>query len=727
MKHKKFYKKEYFLQLLIFVFYIANFIAILNSGYYVDDSININTPGVVYSNISIFQFTLKIIKNWMNAGRFYPFAFYMYSFFSIVSSRIIYKILIVISIYLNSLLLGQYLMEITQSKKIKYYVMIIFPVLIQLTCEFNNAIYAYHMLMQVMFLCILLSLLMLVRYIKNKKWYQCLVSAFFFLLALGLYEVAYTFIIAVFLTVYVYLKKVKRTLQVMMPHIIVTFVMLTITIYLRLTVQQIGYDGVSIRLDIGRVFITLLKQCITAFPLVRYLVYHNPIYFYTCKGILNNIQFMDILVVLLFFIVLFSIKKFVSDDKKYNNKITLFLIAISIFILPGTLIAISSRYQDSIGWGSGHLPAYIQSFGLAIIGAMIYMVINTIRSKNIRLAIKTFCLILFGIIIILNQQIGRLSVDSNNEYFRWPRENMQQAIKMGILSDITTEDTVIGTTTYIFDTTESTNFYSREMKRLIHGKSQSELLNELVEQENVNNIYNMAGKNYFATYSYSDKNGGYVILGECAEVELDAERNNVVRIAVVNPKIYLQGDLSNNNVISLAVSQTLNTNEYADTPFLLDNMKLLYDNDNSKLYELETNGKIDIKSLKYSENEITTMYGKLGKGFSSVEGETPNQWMWLSNDAELEIYNYVKQDMDYHLRFNIASVYQETSNLDFYINDALYQYSLNSDGVVIEKDIKLKWGKNVLKFKTDAKRADAPQDPRELYLRITNFDFTLMK
>jgi hypothetical protein len=165
------------------------------------------------------------------------------------------------------------------------------------------------------------------------------------------------------------------------------------------------------------------------------------------------------------------------------------------------------------------------------------------------------------------------------------------------------------------------------------------------------------------------------------------------------------------------------TNIIKEPPIFSDNNNLAFFNMatfNKDYYSQYTDDELD--KIKKQILNINTF--SLGDGFSVIEGEKPNQWMWLSNDAKLIVNNYSNNDSEYNLKFKISSNYIDISNLKLYINNDLYKYQLNSDGVNINLNVVLKSGKNIISFKTDSKRVVAPNDPRELYLKITDFNFS---
>ena len=727
-------EEEHFIPITIFIYYLLYFSIILKSGYYGDDALNSNARGVVYNNNSILNLTFTIMKSWFDGGRVFPFAFYVYELFSLVSSRIIYKLLILITIFINNVLFGKYVKSVTGSDKLKYTVMLLFPIFIQLNSDFANPIYSYHMLMQITLMWLFLSLNSIISYIKKGKKFRTIFSTLFFLIALCTYEIAFTFIVILFLTVYAYTHNIKKTIKILTPHLLVLVIMFLINIYFRSTAPQIGFGSVTINWDFYKILITYLKQCFSAFPLARYFTtFGKAEYPYTLKEIISGIQLLDLELVIFFFFIIKQIKKSEKSEVNILNKGIVILIAFLFYIMPGVLIGMSSKYQAELSWGTGHLPSYMQSFGFTLICAILIISMGQIPFKKYNIILKFFGSVIVIFLIIINQQVGRISVENSNAYLRWPRENVENAIRVGILEDIASGNVLIGTTNYTFDAQDSTNFYSLEAKKQILGKSKAEIINELVLKNVDNNIYNMTeDRRRFAIHSEADKNSGYVIIGECMDIELNYEKTDVKCISVINPKIYIQGDFKDKNIISLMVADSAKPYQYKRKTFLLSEMEVLNEEKTNRLYQLKFDGKIDINSLVLTSEDITyvpiatasQIYYELGKGFSGIEGVAPFQWTWLSNDSELIVYNYLNEDISYHMIYNIYSGYEETSYLEIYVNDKLSsKYSVNSKGTTIDNDIELNLGQNIIKFKTDAKRVDAPGDPRELYLRVTDFNF----
>lgn len=179
---------------------------------------------------------------------------------------------------------------------------------------------------------------------------------------------------------------------------------------------------------------------------------------------------------------------------------------------------------------------------------------------------------------------------------------------------------------------------------------------------------------------------------------------------------YTENDY-NNLAKSLAEVLKIEPSVSANNQLVFFNMNN-YNNNYASLYsEKEL---YNLKQKVYNQNTYS-----FRNGFYSVEGEKPNQWIWISNNAEILLNNPSKKDKMITTHFNITSGYIEKSNLYIYINNKLFkEYKVNSDVKTISLQFVLKKGNNVISFKTDSQKINAPQDSRELYLKITNFDFT---
>lgn len=108
-------------------------------------------------------------------------------------------------------------------------------------------------------------------------------------------------------------------------------------------------------------------------------------------------------------------------------------------------------------------------------------------------------------------------------------------------------------------------------------------------------------------------------------------------------------------------------------------------------------------------------------GFSDVEGSYNGNWRWSSAQGELKIKNALTKSREITLEMSFSTGWQEVSNL--YIEGRLFSEHLkiNSTPTFFQKKVIVPPGEYVITFTSDAKRVDAPLDPRFLVFRVWNF------
>lgn len=171
------------------------------------------------------------------------------------------------------------------------------------------------------------------------------------------------------------------------------------------------------------------------------------------------------------------------------------------------------------------------------------------------------------------------------------------------------------------------------------------------------------------------------------------------------------------NELDNAITEVLNV-----SPIISDNGNLVFFNMasfNKTYYNKYTDD--EIVKLK---NELINFVGiGFGNGFYGVEESGHSQRIWMSQEAELIINNYSEKEIEYELNFSASTGYNELSSLEIIIDKNKYNYEINANARVISQKILLKPGKNKIKFISYAIRVNAPEDPRKLYVKVTDFDF----
>lgn len=91
---------------------------LLETGYISDDIFNSFVRGYIeYEGTCLTEFTTGIIREWINAGRFYPVSFFStYTLFYFLNNVWIYKLIVIIAIAINLILFFLFLREASGSK-----------------------------------------------------------------------------------------------------------------------------------------------------------------------------------------------------------------------------------------------------------------------------------------------------------------------------------------------------------------------------------------------------------------------------------------------------------------------------------------------------------------------------------------------------------------------------------------------------------------------------------
>jgi len=109
------------------------------------------------------------------------------------------------------------------------------------------------------------------------------------------------------------------------------------------------------------------------------------------------------------------------------------------------------------------------------------------------------------------------------------------------------------------------------------------------------------------------------------------------------------------------------------------------------------------------------------KGFYPLEKDGEDNWNWSKKESNITIVNENENTKKIILEFYPVSNYPELSNL--YINSDLFSNHLRINGKkqLFRINLKIPHGVYKISFKTDSKRAESPNEARDLYFRLFNF------
>ena len=535
----------------IFTFYLIYFFVICQSSYSADDLFNANAKAVDYmQGDSVLKLTMRQMKIWMDVGRFFPFSNYVYLLFAyVVPTRFSYKLLIVLTVYLNNLLFAKCIGKITKSKEISYITMMLFPMCIQLTSDFDSALYCFHMLMQLVLMWSTISLLFIFRYLdkiekgvkKIGNYWYLIASALSLCLAVGTYEVGYIMAAFIGLGVWAYTGKIGKALKVLIPDIIAYILMLYGNYWFRTNAATIGYDGISINFDIEKIVLTFVKQCYSTIPFANLIAARIQNAGYSTKILLSKFRVRDIVMIILYLAIIITVYILINKKlKDIKNLKFVFFTGCALYVFPGLLISFVGRYQDMY-WGEGHLSNYIQSFGLLLI--LITIIIKIFRNSkpNVK-RVMAIILVCISVGVLLGQQMeARASVEYRYQIYGYPRDNVTAACKMGLMDDVEQSNIVFATSGYIFDQIDTSGLYTVAAKRHIQVMSHGQIVSILNEKYGLKSLYQLdnESENIYAVTSYAEADYGYAIVGRCTKVVLDKAEVNAISIIVESPLIYI--------------------------------------------------------------------------------------------------------------------------------------------------------------------------------------------
>jgi len=135
------------------------------------------------------------------------------------------------------------------------------------------------------------------------------------------------------------------------------------------------------------------------------------------------------------FITLLSVGIFVFQTKKKENSFKLSLpligLGLTLMILPACLLMQSVKYQQTLAYGFGYLPVFIQNFGTAMLLAYLFAFVVSCR-RNLILPIV---LLLAVCTASVSSFLFNKAISKTREYQQsLPLQSQWQSVQNGILS-----------------------------------------------------------------------------------------------------------------------------------------------------------------------------------------------------------------------------------------------------------------------------------------------------
>jgi phosphoglycerol transferase len=114
-------------------------------------------------------------------------------------------------------------------------------------------------------------------------------------------------------------------------------------------------------------------------------------------------------------------------------------------------------------------------------------------------------------------------------------------------------------------------------------------------------------------------------------------------------------------------------------------------------------------------------------GFSGLETSGSLDWRWCSSQGELVFDNTLNKDRKVQLTMELASGYPEPANLTLEGPLISEKLKINLQPMDFSRTITIPPGRHVIRFTCDARRVEAPLDPRVLVFKVLSFRFEEIK
>ncbi|MHA1280148.1 MAG: hypothetical protein ACTSQ8_23390 [Candidatus Helarchaeota archaeon] len=762
------------IELLIYLVVFLSLRETINFLYADDDLVTSMFKGIYFFDgvtvKNFFQFLRAILEQQMSMGRItigsFP-TFIPMLFFNVMQYRIYVLILICVNIWL----FGKCVYQWTGSYKIKWFSMILSPLFFQIHYNFHHPILSYYGGMQLLFIILFSSMYFFWKYCTEHKKRWLVISCLFYLWGLVTYEVAFVFILVFILLAFFATKNIKKAILRPIPHFVIFGGLITFSLLNKTAVAQNSYSGSTINFDLFLTALATIKQMVATIPLSNFMVNNWGQYgtIIPKSFLISSITLGDTLSVILFLIVVFLIFKTTEEKFRIDLKNTgLFsVLGLLIVLLPSGLMGLSARYQNEIRWGAGHIPVYIQYFGLIILLVAVYILvregIKKFDTKKIVIGSINILMVVLSVFILLaNQQYGRAQMNNYDNAMYNNVLALQYSLEDGVIGDISEDVLIINSQvvpTYLSSSEYSSYFFGTYSKKRLESVVYIDDFSDRLIDD-----YKAQGK-LFGTIDYTPTKSTYIVrtnretingviyIGRVQNMTIDLDNRKIARYEIDELRIYAMNAVSSKFV---SLYEKIDGLSYVHTFYLIEpNLKnngtrgstykfvfnhsvvdfystcLVYDIDNiePEFYNVEIQPqRIDLDAPVVVGNNQNTS-GFLTNGWSGLEA-----WgIWSEGDwAELNMKLNEVPDSDLLVTFEV-NIFAPKGNLNFSIlvnGVSVDDFSLPSGrqifSVTVPKDNIIE-ANGEIRIVFDIKNPEAPadagvsDDPRKLGIGLVSF------
>lgn len=581
-------------------FYILCIYPVFTSWYYGDDLVSSDILLYMKSeNRNLLQYIANQMQYYVvNLGRFYPLhVIHRFLTFYLLDQITAYRIFVFLLNFLAIFSFASMAKAYSGSKRLFYAIMLLYPGIFLFFTRYDDAITSYYMFIQMLVIYLSLSLTWLKIYITEKKKVFLILSVLLYLFSLLTYESSYLLVL-IYPLAFFYLQSAPPTFKMIHPDTITvlqldrmnettkpeslaaasieksppTISQRKICTFAARAVKAVKdslpywitaflcfwaygcfsmnavaeYQGIQFSLDPGKIALTFLKQVIAAFPIVphAWIIFDmNGKIIFDLRQVVSNVTIMDIfstIVFISFCIILLRPKN--EDSTNHLNKGFLIWLSLLLIIAPSLIIAVSSKYQQTLIWGLGYLTIYMTRFGILLIGYFLYERLISRRKKGFfRGFLQTFVIICLATIFLFCQQGNRETIAIKNQSTNL-RHIAEKSVEAGLLEGIPDQSIILlGNMWYDY---------------LSHSRNSifSDLCGAKVTTDTIDNFIRVSWENtgQFKTYQYSDLNvyyfhftkfdekSGYAFSAKLDTLSIDA--TDITGLYATNFKLFYMGD-----------------------------------------------------------------------------------------------------------------------------------------------------------------------------------------
>jgi hypothetical protein len=345
---------------------------LLPTGYAGDDQANsLFHWGTKFDGIDFWEQVRRVLDFWIfTEGRLYPVSFIQgYGTFEVVHSLVLYKVILLVWVLASSFAVGMVLVRMGLGAKAAGLVVVGASALFQFRL-YNDPIYSFAGLMPSVLLEITLSLWLFQGWLRVGGRARIVGSVALFVLAALTYESAYVFAAFHVIVALFERRRWQDALRASVPLLVPTALFLGTGVALRARAPAGAASVYAPNLDPGVVAKAAVEQLSAALPLSYPLWNLDQVFEPRSELLFRHIGVVPILVG---FGIATTAWLFMRGSQPLGGggrRMTaqLALLGTAMWVLAALPVSLAPRYQTELNLGLGHVPVYVEYFGVALLG-----------------------------------------------------------------------------------------------------------------------------------------------------------------------------------------------------------------------------------------------------------------------------------------------------------------------------------------------------------------------